>query len=571
MAITNIASIRGDRPFPFIFASRNFALSKHGAKASWVGYGGSSTLSSDSEISNVNDGNRGSYAQFERVDEYYDDNFIDIRLDLSDVDVAPDEKIDLFSLQMEPGYGCRQFEITSYTNSDFSTGALDHNYTTPQYLTSVDPDFYQSGTWPRCDDEAIRNGGSLWDGPQESPEGFDGGQNVWWSIGNPIDLSTRKWIRIKLVSPNNNLVGWAGTWDDGLWPGSVDEVLTTSDPAGTGEGTNNNHVRLFTDTGTGGHQQDQEGMRLEWRLRNKFDTYMLTHMHRQDGFDAVDGDGYQIQISYYDHNFGPIFPQDVPLYIDGGGDAISQWKPKVHLINWRDTDGLYYSGEGSEKHLVPAGAAIVLLSFYVLWDSNPSADELSWKIDDLAVFNHSKVLNQNQETYQTMIYDNKAIKVGVMRAMDGIIRINRICLSQYKFATSRANGKISHISDLAGRSGANPTTLSESSRGKIIVPDINGNIVAAFVPKSGIKRDRNVSMVGSLEFKEAISRLDYSSEPFVVIDPQSDFGDYIIRPGSMTWAAIDPPKHLQESPADGISFEEAADFFWNGKLVLQEV
>ena len=54
-----------------------------------------------------------------------------------------------------------------------------------------------------------------------------------------------------------------------------------------------------------------------------------------------------------------------------------------------------------------------------------------------------------------------------------------------------------------------------------------------------------------------------------MIDPQSDFADYIIKPGSMSWSAIDAQTKTSVKN-ETIEFAEAANHLWQGKLTLKE-
>jgi hypothetical protein len=216
-----------------------------------------------------------------------------------------------------------------------------------------------------------------------------------------------------------------------------------------------------------------------------------------------------------------------------------------------------------------SNAYIYKIRFVVRWDSNVLADELEWKIDDLAIYNISKVPNSDLSSYRTIPYAGEAIKAGIRRRLDGQIRIHRIALSQFKFGTSQGKGVPAHISDLSGQAGANPTTISELHKGKFAMQDFNGNIVSTFIPKGGVKRERNVSIIGQTVLKEAIADLDQSSTPFSVIDPQSDFADFIISPGSMSWTVIDAQEKVRFIKG-AIQFDEAANYLWNGKFILKE-
>ena len=63
--------------------------------------------------------------------------------------------------------------------------------------------------------------------------------------------------------------------------------------------------------------------------------------------------------------------------------------------------------------------------------------------------------------------------------------------------------------------------------------------------------------------------MDQSSDPFGVIDPQGNFSDFIIAPGSITWNTTDA--EITVVPQAIMKWVEAPDFLWEGTFILKEV
>jgi hypothetical protein len=402
------------------------------------------------------------------------------------------------------------------------------------------------------------------------PDGFEG-RNAFIFLQDPIQaVDGRKWIKIRVYSPGNNILGWDGTFNDGLWSGADDEILTTSDPAGTGEGTNDNHIRLYTHKTDSGHQQNQYSGYITWRPRRpRKDLYIINFFNKMIGFDTVNLDGYKIEIEYLNHGGDSISVH----YLEQDIGAHTFWKQHIHFICYRDlTDGKFYSGSGDSKHEVPAGTSLYRVRFIVEWNGGgvtyPTNDVMNWKIDDISIRNASQIPMSDTKELDVMSYNDEIIRFYAQRKLTGEIKINRIGMYQFKFGSSQAKGKPAFISDLSGKAGANPSSLVESSVGKTALMDINGNIVSAFIPKAGVKRQRVISPIGKTAFKEAMSDMESLTEPFGIIDPQCDFADYIISPNTMSWTAIDPASISIWGLS--IPYTEAADHYWQGKLTLRE-
>ena len=106
----------GDRPFPFIFCSKNYMLTKYGGLIDYVNSGGVATVNSSFPVDNIIDGNRASFAKCEKVGMMDGGNYIDIKVDLSGTDFDGDVEnlIDFLLVECDTRYPCRKFEIKSY-------------------------------------------------------------------------------------------------------------------------------------------------------------------------------------------------------------------------------------------------------------------------------------------------------------------------------------------------------------------------------------------------------------------------------------------------------------------------
>lgn len=157
--------------------------------------------------------------------------------------------------------------------------------------------------------------------------------------------------------------------------------------------------------------------------------------------------------------------------------------------------------------------------------------------------------------------------------MSGTAKIKRIGFHQFEVATSKTKGAQTPTQDLSGFATGNPITVSDSELGKAVLRNANGRIMTQFVPRSGIKVERVLSMIGSSAWKNFISDLHARTEAFGMIDSQCNFSDFIVSPGSITWNTAGQEESLtpEGNSTGSISWREAPDFLWQGTFTLKEV
>jgi len=552
--------ISGDRPFPFIFCSKNYALAQYGAFIKSALSDGVSLVNSSYPIENIIDGNRATYAQLEKIGRMYSSNpnHINIKLDVSATGFTSnvENEINMIAIECDPMYPARQIKITTYTDSNFTSNSLVHNVSRWNYVSVGGLNFYDYGIRPRIDTDYLT--------PRVDslrPDGFDG-RYIFIFLDDAITY-TRPYILINIRSVGRNIVGWDGTFDNGLWDASNNEVLTTSDPALTGNGTNNNHIRLFTDVGTGGHQVTQYSRWVSWVSRPK-STYVFRWWGKEIGYYiSGNNDGYRIEILYYD-KYNTLISSGT-LYQSYGD--LTSWTNCKAIINYFDpVDAKYKSGTGLWKHEVPAGTEVFQIRFMIRYSSSWY---LTWKIDDICIYNASHIMAK-LKTYDTFTQGDVLLNIPLYNDLTGICKIKRIGAYGFNFASSQSTRKRANNQDLSGYAGPNPTELSDTEEGKIFTVNAHGRVLSQFIPRGGTKRNRTISMIGSAQFRNAILDIDKSAFPFGLIDPHGDFGDYVITPGAMNWSAIDAQRLKSPSISSSIKWTEASDFLWSGVITLKE-
>jgi hypothetical protein len=558
--------IAGDRPSPFIFCSKNFALRKYGATITATSDGESIENASFPAL-NIIDGNRKSFGQLEKVGSEKPaggNNFLQLKFDISNSGFGDDsdDEINLILLENDIYYPARRLTVTSYTSSDFSTGAVQHNIDELWYTSFGGQFIYTRGAQPRIDGNDLTM--AFDPVAKDIVEGLDG-RFGFILLDEPI-ANDHPYVKIEIMSTGRNIVGWDGTFDDGLWALSDDELLITSDPAGTGEGTNNNHIHIFTDTGTGGHQADQYTKWINWSGRLN-STYILHYWHKMIGlFPVGDLKGYTTEIKYY-NSAGTLLSTEELLY-DTGVLALS-WAERREIINYVDvTDGKRYSGDTTFKHLVPDGAVMFQVRWKVQWNSDPTADELDWKLDDIAIYNTTYVPGKKKD-YISYGYGSSFHFLHDIRDLDGMCRIRRIGMHMVDFGMSKASGKKAFLQDIASMGGANPTNMVDKSGSKIAIRNINGDIISQFVPRAGIKYEKTISFLSNRYLRAKILDFEAQSDPFGLITPDGDFADYIITPGSLTFTAADSEKDRKFDPVSGGYKEQ--EYLFNTSMSLKEI
>lgn len=555
----NIIKLSGDRPMPFLFCSKNYALSKYGTFINGVVSADQAFIDSSYPAENMIDGNRASYCQMEKIGKMSlggKNNFIDIKFDISATGLTsdPTNQIDFIVMENDPAFPMRAMKVTTYTDANFSLNAQVHSHSYPSYFT-IPIKAYNYGVWPSIDGKRIYARED-----QQRPDGFDG-RFVIITLDDPITYD-RPYVLIEFRGCGRNIVGWDGTFNDGLWASPVDEYLQTIDPIND-YGTNDNHIEMYTDSGS--HAVDQYTRWIKWSSLDKC-TYMLQYSTKRAQFSGAYG--YKVEVGYWNESGTLLGTGTLTTFY--GLDTV--WTLEKHFINYFDpSDAKRKSGATlpeDVKHEVPAGTKIFGVRFLLEYDVSYPA--CAYKIDDISIHNITTIPAKINEI-DTFTYADTVITVPKYRDLTGICKVRRIGFHQLLAATSKVGGALTPLQDLSGKSAANPTRITDSETGKTVVRNFNGRIMGQFIPRSGTKVERLLNMVGESHWKNFISDLDRRSEPFCMIDPQGNFSDFIISPGSINWNSIDQEQTVTPERSAVPAWKEAPDFFWEGTFILKEV
>lgn len=560
--------LAGDRPFPFIFCSKNYALASYGATISSDTTGSPSpVVNSSFPLGNLIDGNRSSYVQVEKLGRYA--NSFEIKVNINETGFPNDSEntIDMLVIENDPRYPVRYLRVRSYTSSDFSTGEVEHKTHSIQTADFGGDLIYFFGIDPRVDRNIIT---PFYDTNRKWIDGLDG-RRIFILLENSID-SSHPYVKISIKSPTRNITGWDGTWSDGLW-NTGDEVIETSDPAGTGWGSNNNHIKIWTDTSTGGHQEDQISCNVSFAIVPN-QAYIMRWIEKQIGYVFVSGDGgYRVSVFYYDRNFASL--GNALLYRSYG--SVTNWTKQWVMFNYyKRATASRWSCNAADPvtHQVPDGTEIIMIRFLLKYDA--AWPTCTWKIDDWMIYNATSLpARPGDYLVDNYANDKQLYDIPLFEDLSGTVKINRIGLYGLKFATSKFPQRPTPVQDLAGEAGASPISIDESTEGKVAVRNFNGDIVSQFIKRSGIKIQRTFNFIVEDKFKSYIADLNSQSTPFGIIDPSGEFGDFIISPGSLNWKTSDHIKTHRRgtsstSSTSKIRYLEAEDL-WNGTFVAKEV
>lgn len=526
---------------PFIFGSMNYAAAANGATV-WVYDTGDGVVESGTyPIENIIDGNRATFASLSKIAKFYPAHGV-VRFDLSD-SLPSGKEINYIVLENDINIPLRAIRVLSYSDALFTTGLTEHTISRDVYLLITSPPQYYYGVNPKVDGITL----GVDDNPSIDGE-FDciEGRNLFLFLDEPI---VNPYVDLRFYSAGRNAFGIDGTMDKGLWVGAVNETIETADPLSGSLGVNDNYMQLATTIG-GADKYSRWfdfGIRPDW-------TYQFTWCEKMTGA-GVTGRA-KIEVEYLDKDKDSL-----------GSDVIYDQYPAIVEQTWGDGNrkrkminipylGGRYSADGNDLHEVPEGSYYARFRFVLEADSSVT---LTWKIEDMQF--HSINIPAKIADIQSYAYDSAEVKQRYTYLdMSGEVRIRRIGMHSYNFSTSKKPSAEAYLQDLGGKAGANFLSLSESAHGKVVMEDIHGVVSGQFVPKSGVKQRRGLQMICPKEQRLYMIDLYQSSTPFSIVDPQGDWADYIIEPGTMTWNVSGPP-----------SMDKQEDYLWIGNMTVREV
>lgn len=484
--------------FPFIFTTKNHALSQYGTTVAYNDYGQNAEENTDYPASNLIDGNRSSTFQASKVSSFNED-WASVRFDMSSSFDGAEEDINIICLESDATFPCNAVRISSYWDSDFSEGEIIHQTSYEQALGGIAPiDVYSWGINPKVD--TISSIAGRFTGDRIVMGGDGRFMFIFLSQSLSID---RPYIRIDFCISGRNLFGPFGTFLYGLWDDPVDEVLKGSgdDPVPyhttltTGHelvyGLNDDYIEI---AGT-----SKETRQLYFGMRQDHE-YMLNFYHKATdaGYPGVK---YDLQIEYF--NFAWVSLGTHSLY--HGGLPVSAWKYEKIYINTHK-----YGAEGRQSginsnivygvqvHYVPDGA----MGFALQWTCDDASAQ--WQIDDIVLYSTQNNFPSSELTFESLVGPEILIEYPKRFDFDGILKIKRIGFYGYKVSTSLASGTPAHLQDLGGASGPNPAGLSYVYSGKAFQRNFLGNVKSQFIPKTGVKQQRAFEVVASKDIVRSL-------------------------------------------------------------------
>jgi hypothetical protein len=538
--------------FPFIFTTKNYALSQYGTTATFNDYGQNAEEDEGHPPSNLIDGNRSSFFQASKVSPFNQD-WASVFFDMSSSLNGADDDINIICLESDTMFPCNAIRVSSYWDSDYSEGEIIHQTSYEQILAGFNK--YAWGINPKVD--TISSIAGRFDGERMIMGGD--GRFMFIFLRNSLD-SDRPYVRIDFCMPGRNLFGPFGTFTYGLWDDPVDEVL---------KGSGDDPVPYHT-TATSFHEMvyglddnyieiagtNKETRQLYFGLREDHE-YILSWYHKA-AFAAFPGIYYDLKIEYFNYAWVSLGTES--LYSNGLG--VPAWNYEKTCINTlrygagRRQSGINFSAAsyGTQVHDVPVGAR----GFSLQWTCNHSSAK--WQIDDIILYSLNNNFPTHELTFETLNGPFVLLEFPKRYDYDGILKVKRVGLYGYRTSTSLASGTPAHLQDLGGSAGPNPAGVSYTYSGKAFQRNFRGNVKSQFIPKTGVKQQRAFEVIASKEYRLFIDDLYGRQEPFGMLEPQGEFGDYVIVEGSLRWRAIASP-----------SLNDPANYYWQGTFVLAEV
>jgi hypothetical protein len=322
-------------------------------------------------------------------------------------------------------------------------------------------------------------------------------------------------------------------------------TIIQNDPNPYTKGINSNHYLLDT---TGKEFQQY----INWQGTNikPLDEYVLKFWHKMLP-DSGTGATWQVNIAYYDSERNYL--GQYTLYENDGTDAPT-WVEATFLINYKE-GYKRYSGrdETGNKHEVPADTHSFRFSFALT--KNPGYDD-GWKLDDFYLYRGT--IPAGLGHHERYGYNGVPRSWIGIRENSGISKIRRLGMFKYEFATSRQKNRLAHIYDIGGKAFINPQAMSRGITGTIENRNANGTILGTFTPKGGVKRTKTITMMCTKEQLEYLEDLASSHGLVGMIDPQCEWSEYVISPGSMNFNVI-----------QGVT-DNPNEYHWTGTMQMEE-
>jgi hypothetical protein len=531
------------QPFPFIFASKNYAATKNGASAWFYNYGQTTYESPTHPTSMLVDSNRQSYAEFKKMAPYTS-QYATVRFNLANSIVGD---IDIITIESDPMYPYESIaSIKSYSDPSFSLNETIHTISYEIFSGGT----YVDGTSPRRD--ASSSHFRLTD---TSIEGVSG-RCVVIFLRNKI-LSTRPYVMITFSKTGRNTFGYDGSFDNGIWYGDTAASLETASPPPVHYGETSRYIVYDASSAT-------EYGRWTTLPIKKDEEVILMFQHKRYGTYNPSQLQYCLDVSYLDEDGTGVGTCQL---IELGGAGGGSWETIMARINYLYLDGKRYSSDTTTSpqigpQLVPANVAAIMWRFKVLYYAGYTT---KWAIDDVACYRRTLPMERKYAVSKTQA--GLSISMYEHFDMSGTMRIREVGMFSYNFAMSQYTKKKlpsgwmpmlqegQQPIDLAGFAGPNFISDSKQAKGAIAMRDINGGLTGTVVPSTGLKRTRTLAVVCTKEQMEMLEDI-FGLGLFSLITPQSEWGEYIAVDGSNSWNTVRDNR--------------GSDYLWTGQLQIEE-
>lgn len=489
-----------DKPNPYIFCSFDLMQQIYGGNADW--YDASTNVSETAAypVPNCNDGNRHSFFELTGIGRKTSGYGI-VRCDYLNNN---DHQAHLVCIENDPEYPIGSIRMRRYA-SGWGGSQSAQDISKPN---SYVPANYLYGIPSRVDGEALSDRtASTYD-----VSGIDG--RYFHAFFEDVIPVGSPYIEILIPECGRNRLGVDGSWDDGVWAGAVDETVETSDPCPDSTGANDNYMQLVTSAGGGDKVSESFLSRIRPSAEYMFGCYLKTTTTAGDGGD------YRVMIGYYDREGNVISGAVLWSTV-----IAKSWTATVMVpVNYiSKSDGKRHSGLDVDDHLVPEGTFGINIWWSIIADGT---DALTMRVDDAAFYDMS--IPFSPENYTIRILDGENYQLPEVLDVSGTVRVRRISLYEFVTATSRAKNKKPNRMDFGGHAPTNPSQTDYSILGKTIVTDFYGNVAAQFIPKGGVKRKQNYLWVVDKRGATFLSDKAASGDPVGIIDPNGDWGDFVI-------------------------------------------
>lgn len=218
----------------------------------------------------------------------------------------------------------------------------------------------------------------------------------------------------------------------------------------------------------------------------------------------------------------------------------------------------------------------IAIRFVVYEDPDFLFNPIIWQIDDMQLYSLNMPANPYEYT-NIIVNNNTPLFYPKRDDLSGEVRVNRIGLFYYDVGLTEAKDVLTQMQDLGGETGFIVSMIENSPAGGSIMRNASGQVVGVYIPSSGLKRKMSLTLICPEKLKRFLKLLEESGDIFSLIDPQSDFSDYIQNFKATNWTAIDPKEPFDDrilaTPQESLNLyiPSGAKYLWSATIQLEEV